>query len=156
MILPSGVPQPLGLVETEQMPEGGLPHLAYGFDRIPGERTRVGMDIGVEYSILPNLIFNGTYSHEFKYIYSLKEAEDRKLFPNFPRNKFRLGLNFFQLPNSGFRANVNVQYEDAWNVDYGIYTGKLPARTIVDASIGYKWFNYLSIDITASNVFDKG
>ncbi|MCR9288463.1 MAG: TonB-dependent receptor [Bacteroidetes bacterium] len=151
---PDGVPTPLGLVETEQMPEGGLPHLAYGYGSPVGELIRLGFDAGIEYIINNNFSVNGTYSHEFKNIRRVEEIEDEDLFPTFPKNKFRLGLNFWQLPNSGFRANINLQYDAKWRTSEGIYSGEIPERAILDAGIGYKWFNWLSMDVSATNVLN--
>ncbi|TNE46853.1 MAG: TonB-dependent receptor [Bacteroidetes bacterium] len=74
-----------------------------------------------------------------------------------PKYKYKVGLYYWQLPDTGFRASINVQHDSEWatNVADGPFRGSIPARTIWDASIGYKWFNRLSIDVTATNLLNK-
>ena len=98
---------------------------------------------------------HATYSHEFTYVYKEANAGETKLAPEFPKNKFRVGFYYWQLPASGFRANVNVQYDAKFEVNDSFYSGVIPAHTLVDASIGYQWFNGLSIDVTATNLLNK-
>ncbi|MCB9316120.1 MAG: TonB-dependent receptor [Lewinellaceae bacterium] len=133
---------PLGLVETEQMPEGGLPHLAYGIKNARKINTTV-LDIGFQYSIMETLMFHGTYGHAFKSAGGIAP----------PTDKFILGLYYWQLPALGFRANLNMQYIAKWKVAEGIYAGVIPAHSVVDASIGYQWPN-LSLDVTATNILN--
>ncbi|TNE56557.1 MAG: TonB-dependent receptor, partial [Bacteroidetes bacterium] len=70
-----------------------------------------------------------------------------------PTDKFILGLYYWQLPALGFRANVNMQYIAKWKVADGFFEGVMPARTVVDASVGYQW-PHLSLDVTATNVLN--
>lgn len=135
---------PLGLVETEQMPQGGLPHLAYGSAREEGTAILTGLDVGFQYSIMETLMLYGNYGHIFEFTEGV---------PYPPIDKFRLGLYYWQLPALGFRANVNVQYDAKWEVAVGVFEGVIPAHTVVDASIGYQW-SHVSFDVTATNVLN--
>ncbi|MCB0531590.1 MAG: TonB-dependent receptor [Saprospiraceae bacterium] len=153
--MPNGELSPTGLIETEQMPADGPPHLAFGSRKLNGDFLHSGIDVGLQYSIMETLMFHATYSHEFKYVFEPAAAEVTKLPPEFPQDKFRLGFYYWQLPSSGFRANVNVQYDAEFQVNDSFYSGVIPGHTVVDASIGYQWLNGLSVDVTATNVLNK-
>lgn len=156
---PEGELTPLGLIETEQMPPGGLPHLALSVRKVRGDIIRTGIDVGVQYSIMETLLLHGTYARQFNKTYRPPSdgIEDFVLdtFPNFPPNKFRLGLFYWQLPKSGFRANINVQYDSKWKVNDSIWSGDYPARMTVDVGVGYAWFKGVTIDFTATNVLNN-
>jgi iron complex outermembrane receptor protein len=154
---PDGVQTPVGLIETEQMPEGGLPHLAFGFISA-GKTSFWGSDLSLLYYYRPFLSFFGSYSWLSNNSFIIKDPDNEELdlglkTNNYPINKFRLGIDYKSI--DGLHANIRVQYDEGYYVDEGYFSGWVPARTIVDAGIGYTWFNWLSVDVTISNALNK-
>ena len=72
---------------------------------------------------------------------------------NIPKNKFRLGFNL--APEYGFRANVAFQHDDAFIVDAGQFSGTAQEKNLIDAGFGYRFNNGISVDLTATNLFDN-
>jgi len=71
---------------------------------------------------------------------------------NIPKNKFRLGINYS--PIEGIRGSLAFQHDDSYFANAGQFSGMTEERNLVDASIGYKFDNGLSIDLTATNLLD--
>ena len=144
--------------QTEQTPKNNVTHLAAGY-RTFDARDYYGADLGLEYYVNDNFTIYGNYSWlsdtEFmQRVIGSPEGSD--LLPtnlNVPANKFRLGLNY--APEYGFRTQVGFQHDDAFNANAGDFSGRTEARNLVDASVGYRFNNGLSLDVTATNLFDS-
>lgn len=146
-------------VSTEQVPSNGVTHLAAGY-RTFEPRTYWGSDLGLEYYLTDAFSIFGNYSW-------LSETEffQRVLGPdgegigepvqtnlNVPQNKFRLGFTY--TPEFGFRANLAFQHDDSYFSNSGQFSGDTDERNLVDAGVGYKFENGLSIDLTATNLLN--
>jgi len=148
-----------GAIESDQLPQGdGITHVAAGYRSFAdAERDRLGLDIGLEYFVNNDVSFFGNYSWVDQTEWIPGEDDDDGLpfrsFLNIPKNKFRLGFNL--APEYGFRANVAFQHDDAFLVDAGQFSGTAQEKNLVDAGVGYRFDNGISLDLTATNLFDS-
>ena len=72
---------------------------------------------------------------------------------NTPQNKFRLGANY--ISSTGWRGNLAFQHDDAFFADLGLFRGETPAKNLVDAGIDYRFDFGLTLDVSATNLFDN-
>lgn len=149
-----------GTVESNLVPQGdGILHVATGYRIYPdAELTYWGSDLGLEYFVNNNLSLFGNYSWVNENVFDgedLGEGADSPLSfaLNAPKHKFRLGLNYSS--PSGFRGNLSFQHDDSFMASVGQFSGPTDEKNLVDAGIGYKFDNGLSIDLTATNLFDQ-
>ena len=148
-----------GAIESDQLPQGdGITHVAAGYRSFAdAERDRLGLDIGLEYFVNNDVSFFGNYSWVDQTEWIPGNDDDDGLpfrsFLNIPKNKFRLGFNL--APEYGFRANVAFQHDDEFLVDAGQFSGTAQEKNLVDAGVGYRFDNGISIDLTATNLFDS-
>ena len=148
-----------GAIESDQVPTGdGIVHSTAGYRSFSdAERDRLGLDIGLEYFVNNNVSIFGNYSWVDQTEWIPGQDDDDGLpfssFLNIPKNKFRLGFNL--TPEYGFRANVAFQHDDAFLVDAGQFSGMAEKKNLVDAGVGYRFENGVSVDLTATNLFDN-
>ena len=148
-----------GAIESDQVPKGdGIVHSTAGYRSFAdATRDRLGMDIGLEYFLNENMSIFGNYSWVDQTEWIPGNDDDDGLpfssFLNIPKNKFRLGFNLS--PEYGFRANVAFQHDDAFTVSAGQFSGTAQEKNLVDAGVGYRFDNGISIDLTATNLFDS-
>ena len=145
----------LGAVETQNVPDNGVTHVAAGY-RTFEEYSYTGVDFGLEYYVDADLSFFGNYSYISENIFNPvirgTDGDTEMTSIAAPKNKFRLGANY--APELGFRANLAFQHDDVYTVFLGQFSGETDVRNLVDLGIGYKFDNGLSIDISAQNLFD--
>jgi len=145
-------------VSTEQLPDNGVTLIAAGY-RTFDARTYWGSDIGLEYFVNGDFSFFGNYSwvSDTEFMQNVVGADEGappvQTNLNIPKNKYRLGFNY--APLCGFRGNVAFQHDDSYFANAGQFSGDTEVRNLVDAGIGYKFGNGLSIDLTATNLFDS-
>ena len=148
-----------GAIESDQVPTGdGIVHSTAGYRSFAdAERDRLGLDIGLEYFVNGDVSFFGNYSWVDQTEWIPGQGDDDGLpfssFLNIPKNKFRFGFNLS--PEYGFRANVAFQHDDAFVVAAGQFSGTAQAKNLVDAGVGYRFDNGVSVDLTATNLFDS-
>jgi len=148
-----------GAIESNQVPQGdGIVHSTAGYRSFAdAERDRLGLDIGLEYFVNNNMSFFGNYSWVDQTEWIPGNDDDDGLpfasFLNIPQNKFRLGFNL--APEYGFRANVAFQHDDEFLVNAGQFSGMAQEKNLVDAGVGYRFDNGISVDLTATNLFDS-
>ncbi|MGB0929785.1 MAG: TonB-dependent receptor domain-containing protein [Chitinophagales bacterium] len=147
----------IGAVETLNVPQDGLVHSAAGY-RYFGEIDYLGADLGLTYNFSQDLSAFLNYSWLSENVFEgedLGEAADSPLryTLNAPKSKYRLGLNY--TPESGIRGSMSFQHDDSFFVDYGQFSGDTQVKNLIDASVGYKFTNGLSVDATASNLFNN-
>lgn len=144
-------------VSTQELPNNGTTHLAAGY-RTFGPRTFYGMDLGLEYYVSNDLSIFGNFSwvdkvEFFQDVIGTDAEEEIQTNLNIPKNKFRLGFNY--TPITGIRGNLAFQHDDSYFSNSGQFSGITDERNLVDAGIGYKFDNGLSVDVTATNVLDN-
>ena len=148
-----------GAIESDQVPKGdGIVHSTAGYRSFAeATRDRLGMDIGLEYFLNDRMSLFGNYSWVDQTEWIPGNDDDDGLpfssFLNIPKNKFRLGYNLS--PEYGFRANIAFQHDDAFTVSAGQFSGTAQEKNLVDAGVGYRFDNGISVDLTATNLFDS-
>ena len=144
----------LATTPTDQVPNNGVTHLAAGY-RTFEAFDYSGVDFGLEYYVNDDISIYGNYSwisdNVFNPIIQGTDGTERTS-NSAPLNKFRLGVNF--TPDMGWRGNLAFQHDDSYEVFLGQFSGDTEVRNIVDASVGYKFDNGLSIDLSGQNIFD--
>ncbi len=145
-------------VPTQELPNNGATNIGIGY-RTFDARSYFGSDLGLEYFVDENLTLFGNYSwvSENEFMQSvIGSPEGSPLLPtnlNIPKNKFRIGARL--TPEMGFRAQVAFQHDDSFAANAGDFSGIAQERNLVDASVGYKLASGLSLDLSATNLFDN-
>lgn len=136
-----------GIMPTNQVPDNGFPMLAYGYTG--NDLSKVdqiwGFEIHGKYDINNQFSVKGNYSWRSKPDGSVGTL-------NFPQNKIRLGFSYEK--ELGFIAGVNFQWDQAYVSNNSLYLGKIDARSLVDASLGYKFSNKMRLEASGTNIFD--
>lgn len=146
----------LATTPTDQVPNNGVTHLAAGY-RTFDDFSYTGVDFGLEYYVNENLSLFGNYSHISDNLFNptIQDAggatEQTSL--AIPTNKFRLGFNY--TPEFGWRGSMSFQHDPSFPVFLGQFSGDTDERNLVDAGLGYKFNNGLSLDLSAQNLFDS-
>ncbi|MGB0929784.1 MAG: TonB-dependent receptor domain-containing protein [Chitinophagales bacterium] len=143
-------------VQTEQVPQDGITHLAAGY-RIFDKRDFLGADLGLEYYFNQDLsaFFNYSWVSDIEFMQNVVGVEGASLptYLNIPKNKFRMGMNY--TPESGIRGNISFQHDDSYFSASGEFAGVTDERNLIDAAIGYKFENGLAIDLSATNLLNN-
>lgn len=146
-----------GTVEPDLAPKDNMAHNMAGY-RIFGKANYWGIDLGINYAINNDLSVFGNYSMVNKNTWNATElGEDPNsgliYTLNIPKSKYRLGLLY--APQTGWRANVAFQHDDSFFANFGQYSGDTDVKNLIDAGIGYKLKNGLSLDLTCTNLFNQ-
>lgn len=152
-----GAPGPLGVVETDQVPEGGLPHVAYGYRNF-GDLTYYGADLGINYYATDALRIFGNYSWVNQTEFSGEDlgedaAPTDRSNLNQAQHKIRLGANYE--PTLGIQAGISLMHNSEFESSLGVYNGTVEARTLVDANVGYKFSNSFFVGLNVDNILNK-
>ena len=159
----AAVPAPLlndifGAVETSRMPQGdGIVHAPIGLRANPDfTSNRWGLDLATEYHFNEKVSVWANYSWVGDVESKADDSPTAELvlgtLGNTPNHKYRFGVVY--LPDNGFRANLSFQHNDGFTANAGQFSGEVPAQNLVDASFGYQFANGISLDLTATNLFD--
>lgn len=148
-----------GAVETSAVPQDDdLVHSPAGYRSFADESYDYwGTDIGLQYYFTNafSAFFNYSYLSQNRWIPG-EDNDDNLPFEyslNAPQHKYRLGVNY--TPVSGLRGSISFQHDDSFYASFGQFTGDADEKNLVDASIGYKMTNGLSVDVSAQNLFDN-
>ncbi len=158
------VPAPLlsdifGAVETNRVPQGdGIVHVPVGLRALnDASSNRWGMDISTEYHINKDLSAWANYSWVGDVESKADDNEATRAalssLGNTPNNKVRAGMIY--TPISGFRANFSYQYNEGFTASAGQFSGVVPSTNLIDVSVGYQLKNGITLDLTATNLFDS-
>lgn len=141
---------------TEQVPNNGIPHLAAGY-RTFDSFSYTGVDLGLEYYLTDDLALFGNYSWLSDNVFNptIQDADGAKerTSNSTPTNKYRIGFTY--TPEYAWRANVSFQHDPSFPVFLGQFSGDTDERNLVDAGVGYKFDNGLSLDVSAQNLLDS-
>ncbi len=145
----------LAWTPTQELPQGIGPLYAAGY-RTFEAFDYWGADIGLNYFISNDLSIFGNYSWTSDNIFNpqirgVDGTEQTSI--SQPNNRFRLGWNL--TPEYGWRANMAYQYDPSFPVFLGQFSGDTDVKNLVDAGVGYKFDNGLSLNLTAQNLFDN-
>ncbi len=147
-----------GAVETDGVPQDdGILHVPAGYRIFDSEYSRWGADLGLEYYVSDplSIFFNYSWLNDTEFDVDQNDGSGAtfQTFLNTPQNKYRLGFNY--TGEKGWRGNMTFIHEDEFNSNNGQYSGIGESKNLVDAGIGYKLDNGVSIDLTAQNLFDS-
>ncbi len=137
-----------GVAPTEQVPQTGLPNLAFGYPT--RDADSVSDDWGFE--LHSKYYFSDVFTSFANYTWFNRPtglAGDL----NFPQNKVRLGMSYG--PQIGFNAGFSYQWNQAYTSNNSTYPGKIDARNLVDASVGYGMENGLKLEASATNLLNN-
>jgi len=148
-----------GAVETSRVPmNDGIVHVPVGLRALEDATSnRWGMDFSAEYHINKDLSAWANYSWVGDVESKADDNEATRAalssLGNTPNNKYRFGVVY--TPLSGVRANVSFQHNDGFTSGAGQFSGEVAATNLVDASVGYQLDNGITLDLTATNLFDS-
>jgi iron complex outermembrane receptor protein len=137
-----------GIVPTEQVPNTGFPHLAFGYPtRNPDDISNDwGFEFHSKYYFNENLTAFGNYTW-----FNNPSGIAGDL--NFPQNKIRLGMGY--LPEDGFKTSASFQWDQSYTSNNSTYPGKIDAKSLVDLMVGYGFENGLTLEASATNLFNN-
>ncbi len=151
-----GAPGPLGIVETDQVPEDGLPHVAYGYRNF-GDLTYYGVDLGVNYYATNAIRIFGNYSWVNENSFTAEDLGENATSTdrydlNQAQHKIRLGANYE--PAYGIQVGLSFMHNSEFESTLGLYNGTVEARSLVDMNVGYKFRKNLFVSLSVDNVFN--
>jgi outer membrane receptor for ferrienterochelin and colicins len=153
---PDGSPGARGIIQTDQAPEGGLPHLMYGYRNF-GEVTYYGADLGLNYDLNENVKLYGNYSWVSQNSFTgedIGEPGSTDRFDlNFSQNRVRIGGSYE--PAIGLQAGLALKYNSEFESTLGVYGGTVDARTLVDMNLGYQLDNGLFFNLSIDNLLGE-
>lgn len=111
-----------------------------------------GIDLGLNYYITPEWLFDFSYSWFDFEIKDLGGATEAELLPNAPENKYSFGLTY-----TGQQWGFSVKYrwveEFQWAV--GPFQGPIPEYDVVNLNANYELNDNVSFGLNVSNLFDS-
>jgi len=137
-----------GIVPTEQVPQTGFPQLAFGYP------TRNADDINDDWGweFHSKYYFSDVLQSFFNYTwFNNPGGQPGDL--NFPQNKIRMGVSYG--PELGFKGSLSYQWNQDYTSNNANYPGKIDARSLLDASIGYGFKNGLTVEASGTNVLNN-
>ena len=147
-----------GAVESEQAPDDGLMHIATGYRIFDSSYDYWGADIGMTFYVNDEISVFANYSWVSDEVFETKQSEDSDVtfdtYLGAPANKFRIGANY-NPSEFGFRGQISYQHDDAFESNFGNYSGTAEAKDLIDASVGYKFPFGLSIDLSGTNILNN-
>ena len=85
--------------------------------------------------------------------FELKTEKDIPGDASFPANKVRIGLNYD--PKKKFDASINYQWDDGFTSNTPTFPGTIPAKSLVDVSLGFKLSDPLRFEVAAINLLNN-
>lgn len=111
----------------------------------------VGKDWGAEfnfkYFLTDAMVMQGNYTW-----FNLDNGEPGDL--NFPQNKVRMGITYSP-EDSKFSGAINYQWDQEYTSNNVTFPGKIPAKSIVDLSLGYQFWDPVKFQLSAVNLFNN-
>ncbi len=133
-------------------------HVAAGYRIFDSSYDYWGSDIGLLFYVNDEFSVFANYSWVSDEVFDTKQSDDSDVtfqtFLGAPANKYRIGANYFP-QEKGFRGQLSFQHDDAFQSNFGNFSGIAEAKNLVDASVGYQFPFGLSIDVTGTNIFNN-
>lgn len=137
-----------GIVQTDQVPDTGLPNLAFGYPT----RDPDGISDDWGFEMHTKYYFSEVLTSFLNYTW-FNNPTGMPGDLNFPQNKIRVGLNYG--PELGWNGSLAYQWDQAYRSNQSTYPGRIDARSLLDLSVGYGFENGLAISASATNLFDN-
>ncbi|WP_418179509.1 TonB-dependent receptor plug domain-containing protein [Aliarcobacter lanthieri] len=113
-----------------------------------GKVKHMGYELEYFYSFDETLDFDASYTR------LLAEDKDNKVdITNVPKHKIALGVTY--RPIKGLTTNVNMQYSSSRHTSTNDRSRDISGAAIWNAKIAYELVKGLTLDVGASNIFDK-
>lgn len=147
----------IGAVETNRVPQGdGITHIPAGYRRFgDAVRSHYGADLSVEYFADDawSLWGNASWLSQNEWIPG-EDNDDGLPFSSYlnaPKFKYRAGVKYSK---AKYRGGLSFQHDDEFNSNQGVFSGLVKKKNLLDVNIGYMINDNVSLDLSASNVFD--
>ena len=137
-----------GIVPTEQVPQTGFPQLAFGYPT----RNADGISDDWGWEFHSKYYFSEKLTSFFNYTW-FNNPSGMAGDLNFPQNKVRLGMSYGQ--EAGIKGSASYQWNQAYTSNNSTYPGKIDARSLLDASVGYGFTNGLTVEASATNLLNN-
>ncbi len=116
-----------------------------------GKVDETGVEVGVNYYIDDEVMISGNWTW---YDFKVKEQQAGDvLLPNAPKHKFAAAFNWTRA--DGIDMSIQARNVQPFTWSAGVFSGKIPAYTIVNGSVGYRLSKNYRVGITVSNMFDN-
>ena len=110
-----------------------------------------GLDVGLNYYITPEWLFDFTYSWFDFEITDLAGASEDELFPNAPENKFSIGITY-NAPKWGFSLKYRWTEDFPWAA--GSFQGHVEEYDLVNLNANYQVTDNIGLSLSVSNLLD--
>lgn len=117
-----------------------------------GEVDQKGVDVGIGFRLTDELRIDGTVSF-FDFEVVSQRAGDQ-LLPNTPKKKGTVSLSYTGIVN-GFDGSVTLRMVEAYDWAAGVFVGKVPASSTINASAGYRLTPNFRVFATGTNILDQ-
>lgn len=136
-----------GIVEIEEN-SAAIPRLTLGYLSV--DESVVNEDWGAEF----NFKFFATEELGIQGNYTWFQVDkDIPGDASFPAHKIRLGLSYD--PETIFDATLNYQWDDSFTSNSAVFPGNVPAKNLVDITLGLKLSESLRFELAGINVLNN-
>jgi iron complex outermembrane receptor protein len=119
-----------------------------------GKVNEYGYELGMNYYVTEEIIVDVNYSYfQFEIDKSISAADASQIQPNSPRWKSNAGITY-QSKND-YDVALKVKYIPSYFWSAGVYSGPIPAYTLVNLSAGYLVNEQLNLNLNISNILDR-
>jgi iron complex outermembrane receptor protein len=116
-----------------------------------GRVQQYGAEIGAGYQFTDEFRLDASFT---PFGFDVKEqAVGDQLLANTPSKKFSLAASY--IAAWGLDATASLRMVDGYQWAAGVFQGYVPAQEIVNASVGYRFNNFLRASVSATNLFDQ-
>lgn len=137
-----------GIISPDQAPNTGLPNLTFGYPtRNPGEVSDDwGFEVHTKYYFSELLTAFANYTW-----FNRPTGNPGDL--NFPQNKIRTGVNYGA--DLGLKGSLAYQWDQSYTSNVATFPGKIDARSLFDLTLGYGLASGLTVEASATNLFNN-
>jgi outer membrane receptor protein involved in Fe transport len=132
--------------------EGGNSAIVLSYSN-GGQVNTYGLDAGVEWNLGRGVRLIGNYSLFQIHVDSTSLVPGSDLTPNTPEHQGNLFLAYAGRHGLEARLGARISSSFAWGG--GLLSGRIPASQTVDAGLGYRLGERVSVHLTAANLFDQ-
>lgn len=128
-------------------------HAVWSYKNV-GKVSEYGYEMGLNYYITDDLIFDLNYSYfQFEIDESISAADASQIQSNSPRWKSNAGITYQSADN--YDVALKVKYIPSYFWSAGVYSGPIPAYALVNLSAGYQVNTQTNLNLNISNILDR-